>query len=897
MTTTSQKKYAICDNSIAILKEESNACGVVYIYPIRTIDDMTNERKARQYFNGYDYKFDNNLDEVKMVCYSQNPIENSYSTMFMSLSKDGSYLAISWLPNPRLGPNMAMKYCTVYDLKDLQPCKIADSINIILTMPVRIIEFYGGCSFTAEENKLVLLNQDEVRVYALIYNPSLRIESFELEFSLDLSNTSASLSPAYNYDNKTPTYFLFPLGKGGSTNVIPQVIVPKHPVEYQSLTNSPTNSILDDDIFFNIEDDDEDKENDEWNTKDEDYIVVKNHISLDQDQDDSPSDVEHKDNIKQQDVEQFSQITEASSDQSINIGYHIPLHHQLFDKNNEFIKMNMDNIQLYNVICCVSTSSLQHTESHKNNLYVWSLNNKKMIHYNQLRDDSQYLTAFSRQLNLVAIAKKYDENNNLTRLVIEPAVHVYDCKSGIVVVTLSFPQNRSIAGITQVLFLQKDSYIMTVSFSYNECYVDIWDLGTGMHLDCCTSNVDHRKVFVQESQFVLHNNIQLKYGCGVFIRAEIPQELTETDDTHLKAGTRELCIQRVRFFETKYNHACQCQSTKFWNLTKPNPFTGQHVLHRRKDKTLPDANISSSATILKVAYFLDQNETYLMTCYNKGYNRHTFFMTIWRVTAGVSCRRKTDSHKRMVKLNNVVYSFRYSTAYAVSGRTAGYPDLLLNLQAAIQRCISHINPVVVTPLNSTGLPVLLIRINDELDMTNYSLVAHQEPGDNSHFFSYTVAIPLHAYSLIECHLNVLAYGDNSAAYIYETFTKIPNIVSGENKFEVTLESNVDLLEADYFGTLTGYTTLCRLAQDDLNCGLLEHIFETTANINYCFITMQRGANAYYITDMLREALCENAIQNARLIVSHLRHSISTSGMQNGAALLLENRLLIAQHNL
>ncbi|KAG2198199.1 hypothetical protein INT47_000400 [Mucor saturninus] len=726
--------------------------------------------------------------------------------MFMSLSKDGSYLAISWLPNPRLGPNMAMKYCTVYDLNDLQPCKIADSINIILTMPVRIIEFYGGCSFTAEENKLVLLNQDEVRVYALSYNPSLRIESFELEFSLDLSNTSASLSPAYNYDSNTPIYFLFPLSKGGSTNVIPQMVVPKHPVEYQSLTNSPTNSILDDDIFFDIEDDDEDKENNEWNTKDEDYIAEKDYISLNQDQNDFLSDVEHKDNIKQQDVEQSSQIIEASSDQAINKGYHIPLHHQLFDENNEFIKMNMDNIQLYNVICCVSTSSLQHTESHKNNLYVWSLHNKKMIHYNQLRDDSQYLTAFSRQLNLVAIAKKYDENNNLTRLVTEPAVHVY-----------------------------------------NECYMDIWDLGTGMHLDCCTSNVDHRKVFVQESQFVLHNNIQLRYGCGVFIRAEIPQDLTATDETHLKAGTRELCIQRVCFFETKYNHACQCQSTKFWNLTKPNPFTGQHVLHRRKDKTLLNANISSSPTI--------------------------------------------------VKLNNVVYSFRYSTAYAVSGRTAGYPDLLLNLQAAIQRSISHINPVVVTPLNSTGLPVLLIRINDESDMTNYSLVAHQEPGDNSRFFSYTVAIPLHAYSLIECHLNVLAYGDNSAAYIYETFTKISNIVSGRNEFEVTLESIVNLLEADYFGTLTGYTTLCRLAHDDSNCGLLEYIFETTANINYCFITMQKGANTYYITDMLREALCENAIQNARLIVSHLRHSISTSGMQNGAALLLENRLLLAQHNL
>lgn len=777
MIPNNQKKYAICDNAIAVLKEDSNACGMVYIYPIYTIDHETPKQEEEQYFDGYYYKFDDNLDKAKIVCYSKQLIENSYSTMFMSLSKDGRYLALSWLPNPRLGPNHAMKYCMVYDLIGLIPCEIIHSKDISLTLPIRIIEFYGGCSFTAEENKLVLLNQNQVRVYAFSYNVSLHFESLDLEYSLDLSNTYATLSAAYNYDNRTPTYFLFSLADNCPRNVISSQLI-KSKDDPSMISNSATNRMNDDDLFFSDQEQEDDETNSESNSKDEDYTLIKDDLSFDErndlfyneeEQDDFPSDLETND-MKQQ---ESCKKTESTSHQYINDDkYDTPLHHQMFDKDNEFIKMNIDNVKLYNVICCVS--SLEETST-KTNLYVWSLEKKKIIHYNPLKENNQYLTAFSKGLNLVAISKKYDENNHLTRLFTEPAVNIYDCKSGVAIVQLFFPKDRSIAGITQVLFLQNDNYIMTVSFSYNECSMDIWDIGTGMHLDCFTKDIDHRKVFVQESQFFLNDNIQLLYGCGVFIRVEISQELTSPHEPCLPAGSRHLYIQRVKFFKTNYNHACQCQSTKFWTITKPSLFTGEHVLTRRREKTSLYKSISCSVNLSGVAYFLDQNQSYLMTCYKKMHHRQSFVMTVWKVTAGVSCRRKTDCHKMMVTLNHVVYSFIYSVGWSLNDPLAGYPALFLDLKRGIQTCIHHMNPIIVTPPNANGVPVLLIKINDALDKTNCSLVLHrQDEGTLPRFFSYTLAIPLHAYSLIECHLHVLANGTNTP-FSYETFTDIVSI--------------------------------------------------------------------------------------------------------------------------
>lgn len=115
--------------------------------------------------------------------------------------------------------------------------------------------------------------------------------------------------------------------------------------------------------------------------------------------------------------------------------------------------------------------------------------------------------------------------------------------------------------------------------------------------------------------------------------------------------------------------------------------------------------------------------------------------------------------------------------------------------------------------------------------------------------------------------------------------------------KMTLEKIMNSVDtfADYFSTLTGYTTLCRLVQDDTNVELLKRIFEI-GKINYCFIMMQKKDHSY-VTDILKEALNAIAFRNARLIITYLRRSITNQGIQHGAMILLENRSLIAQHHL
>lgn len=114
----------------------------------------------------------------------------------------------------------------------------------------------------------------------------------------------------------------------------------------------------------------------------------------------------------------------------------------------------------------------------------------------------------------------------------------------------------------------------------------------------------------------------------------------------------------------------------------------------------------------------------------------------------------------------------------------------------------------------------------------------------------------------------------------------------------TLKRIIDSIDenSDYFATLTGYSTLCRLARDDINHDILEQVFRPTNTINYCSIVIQ-DENERYVTDVLQEALKSKAIRNAHLIISHLKHSVSTFGIRNGSTLLLKNRSLLAQNNI
>lgn len=452
--------------------------------------------------------------------------------------------------------------------------------------------------------------------------------------------------------------------------------------------------------------------------------------------------------------------------------------------------MNIDNIKLSSVICCISPSFQKtDSETQKNNLLVWSLNSKKLIYFKQLDDDSQYLTAFTEKNNLIAVAKKYNENYDITRLIKKPVVDVYDCDSGITVVQLSLPQDRLIAGVSQISFLQKDNYIMTVSYSFNMCLIDIWDTGTGIHLDCFETQIDNNKVSAQYSQFVLHDAIQLRYGCGVFIRAEHPTlnnspppESGSQEDTsqknlsqqnYISIGSKHLFLQRISFFDSYYDHSCICGSTKFWRLAKSSRFQGKHTLYRRKDKMSIPKLINEG--LGWPAYFLNEKETYLMTCTQKRSNvRDTFTMTVWDVTPDQSCRKRGDCHDRTITLNMVVYSFIYTANYKVQVMV-GYPASFLDLRTAIRKCIAHINPIIVNPPNASGTPILLMKINDTHEKTNYSMVIEQQ-GYTMKPTPYTIALPLHMYSLLECRLHILANGNMTINYSYQSFAHIVSIV-------------------------------------------------------------------------------------------------------------------------
>jgi hypothetical protein len=80
---------------------------------------FTNDNDRAQKRRGRNTTIFNTSDHIKRLKYSSRPMDITYCSSCLSLSKDGHFLAICWLSNPRLGKHSAMKYCSVYDLSAL----------------------------------------------------------------------------------------------------------------------------------------------------------------------------------------------------------------------------------------------------------------------------------------------------------------------------------------------------------------------------------------------------------------------------------------------------------------------------------------------------------------------------------------------------------------------------------------------------------------------------------------------------------------------------------------------------------------------------------------------------------------------------------------------------------
>lgn len=95
--------------------------------------------------------------------------------------------------------------------------------------------------------------------------------------------------------------------------------------------------------------------------------------------------------------------------------------------------------------------------------------------------------------------------------------------------------------------------------------------------------------------------------------------------------------------------------------------------------------------------------------------------------------------------------------------------------------------------------------------------------------------------------------------------------------------------AEFFSTLAGYMTICRLARSDLNYSFLKQVLELEgAEIRYCTL-IKNDDGKQVKTDLLKEALDADAPQNTRLILGHLKDSLALKGIDYAPFLLKHHK--------
>jgi hypothetical protein len=749
--------YTVCDSHIAIMRENSCDKGlVIYIYELHTNTSYSSTA------NNLAESTINTHTRIKRIKYSCQSMDINYSKYYMSISADGKYLAISWLPNPRMGPQSSMKYCCIYDLTAI-PFETAQQISnsqqqhSFPALPMQLIEFYGACVFMADK-KLVLLNKDQVRVYqkehCMEENENRKTFVIDLSVDLCLKNENVALFPGYTYCGFTNTYAL---------------VSNDHTIATTTSTTTTTTTAVGDDSA-NVVLPDSEHNNVLRNKLRQEHpntlISFGNDMDMNEheNQDIDEFDIDMVDTVDE-DVFDYHDIKE-------NIDY------EMFCEEHHFIKSNIETIK--------SASIINVIVNERSDLLLWSLRDRKMVFFDKLdstvinnedREQQQpqdLIFAFTPKQNLLAFTKSYRQYKDISRLVNDtPVLNVRDADSGIVISRLYLPVGRSIAGVSQIEFLQDGMYIMIISYSHLTCYFDLYDVASESHLDSFSLETNNQ-INIDKSVFILNRQIPLEFGCGTFIlathatiaayrtmnKSETVIDQMVTGDTFF-VNSISYEFKKIGFFQDAYENFNRFHDTKNYDknyviltLKKESGSSDLFKLSLTYHSKIEKIRIESSCP----AYFLDTDWSYLMT-YTKLHSSSSYSeLTVWRISFVDGTRKGIRLNtNRIIRLEEVVYSFSQNTQYPLS-TIVGYPSILYNLTCLSKNNIDRMNPVVIQPNNAEGIPVLIIILNDPRDMTDYSGVYARTSKVNRSVNTeqFTLAIPLNSYTTLECHLHALA---------------------------------------------------------------------------------------------------------------------------------------------
>jgi hypothetical protein len=762
--------YTVCDSHIAIIKENSCEKGmIIYIYEL-LIDASYSSAEASNI---------NTYSKIRRLKYSCRSMDINYSKYYMSLSTDAKYLAISWLPNPRMGLQQSMQYCCIYDItaipfEDVQQIKKDEQTHLLPTLPVQFIQFHGACVFMTGK-KLALLNKNQVRVYQMeqrVEEENNDAKTFVIDFSVDLclKSEDVALFPGYNYCRFTNTYALVSTentAAGNNSNSANSSVLPAsrhHPPrrELRQECHDDAASFGDDTIGF-----------DDSKHQDQD----KDELDIDMDDIDVDVFLDH-DIVMETDVD-----------------------YETFCEEHRFIKSNIETIKSAGIINVIVNG--------QTDLLLWSLRERKLIFFDKLDDTTQLkghskdreqqqdlIFAFTPRQNLLAFTRRYNPFQDISKLMDNtPVLNVRDADSGVVISQLHLPTDRLIAGVSQIEFLQDGMYIMIISYSHLKCYFDLYDVISESHLDSFSLEISNQ-VNTNKCMFILNNQMPLKHGCGLFTLAtystnpiidkpsEVMNGTVSTDAFFVNSINYE--FKKIGFFQDAFEHCnrfhhsnCCKEDNVLWTLTKLKESRDIHVLKRIKWRRIQKERTEKSCP----AYFLDTNRSYLMT-YTQLHDFSSFSaLTVWKISsAGEVWEDTRESFDKLIRLEEIVYSFPQTAKYSLS-TIAGYPSILYNLTCLSRDRIDRMNPVVVQPNNAECIPVLIIKLNDPLDMMDYgSVYSRTKKGDQSQMISqkFTLAIPLNSYTTLECHLHALAnecesLGSSKQRFLRNDLAKIVSI--------------------------------------------------------------------------------------------------------------------------
>lgn len=904
-TLPANQHFALSDQSIAIAQDDTNEHSVIYIYPIiiteESKDDDVKTKKKRKVAEqprkvNYSIKTDD-PSCIKKLCYSGVPMDVTYSSRYISMSKDGRYLAISWLPNPRLGANIAMKYCVAFDLDRME------DQNNVSKIPCAIIEFSGGSVFT-QDGKFVLINNSIASVYSIGDD-----SEFTLDFSLNLS-TTATLS--HGKDGKTFDFFPSSIALFNDEDEIISKLKASSLTQPSSTTTAVGGNDNYDDIFFDSSNDemlsDLEEDSSEYEKMDDDDQWVKVDSQL-EDNDDKV------------------EMTEQENDP-----------YQAFLNNDQFIKDGIESIRDYGVIILVS--SFPHGDAAKYNYFAWSLEEKRLIFVKQVESNTRYLSAFSKYKNLVAFGKKYGNNvNHLSSHQVlgttdHPLCTVYDCASGVTVGDYGLPEGRMTSRISQLMFLQDDMYLLAVSHNANHTFFDLWDVLSASHLDTYVAKSNEDQVCKDHSRFVLHDQLPLTVGCGLYMHVEYqrPEATPIQQNPFLSNCHYKLSVNHISFFEEDMPvvHGCQCGKATFY---KCDGFNGSLLIPRVTGlvKYDPTSLTADTKQEWEFAFFLDKEHNYMLVShwdpFETGVN--ILLMKVYQLVdrsadnkKELHCETYSQDHMLQFEKRNLKYAFmlnRNSFMRERKGLT-GYPTLFLDMVAVRTYCIENLSMRMI--VNNKITPVLLLQFNYYKKIKDVSLgflsVHNQGKKRGSPHF---VAIPMHPFSKLESCLhgmacqNVISLYDKDGARMrefgFKDYAKLLSdcsegewmdtddnghertpIDDDKTRYNEALMKMIDSSSA-YFSTMAGYATLCGLAKRDEHHEILNRILKETTKVNYC--TLQ-AAYGDYLMDPLGEALKHGALKNAQCFAHHIKHCMDTYGTEYGH-LLLKHGPLMAQHGI